>query len=149
MPASSMKTMATASMRAELKAPKLASYAARPPSPIVLHMCMKASVQLMPAQRKASRQAVENVKYTTHRPRAVCAMRGVSRWSFIGPAVSDLNSCAPPTPSSGRIATTSTMMPMPPISTMKQRHTLIDTGSLSRPVSTVAPVVVSALMASK
>ena len=35
-------------------------------------------------------------------------MRGVSFWSFIGPAVSDLNICAPPTPSSGRMATTST-----------------------------------------
>jgi hypothetical protein len=94
-------------------------------------------------------QLVAMLKYTTHRPRAVSAMRGVSFWSFIGPAVSDLKSCEAPTPNSGSTATTSTMMPMPPTSTMKQRHTLIDSGSFSRPVSTVAPVVVRPLMASK
>ena len=76
-------------------------------------------------------------------------MRGVSFWSFMGPAVSLLNSCVAPTPSSGRTATTSTMMPMPPISTMKQRQTFTDSGMVSRPVSTVAPVVVNPLMASK
>jgi hypothetical protein len=32
---------------------------------------------------------------------------------------------------------------------MKQRQTLIDSGSVSSPVSTVAPVVVRPLMASK
>ena len=76
-------------------------------------------------------------------------MRGVSFWSFMGPAVSLLNNCVAPTPSKGRMATTNTMMPMPPINTMKQRQTLTDSGILSSPVSTVAPVVVRPLMASK
>ena len=51
-----------------------------------------------------------------HEPEAlaVCAMRGVSLSFFIGPGVSARYICMPPTPSSGRIATTSTMMPMPP-----------------------------------
>ncbi len=94
-------------------------------------------------------QAAENVKYTPHRPRAVSAMRGVSRASFIGPGVSALYSCTPPSPSSGSTATTSSMMPRPPISCRKQRQTLIDTGNASSPLSTVAPVAVRALMASK
>ena len=116
---------------------------------MVLQACMKASAQPMPAHRNASVQAKKTLKYTAHSPRAVSAMRGVSFWSFMGPAVSLLNSCVAPTPSSGRMATTSTMIPMPPISTMKQRHTLRDRGSFSSPVSTVAPVVVRPLMASK
>ena len=45
---------------------------------------------------------------------AVCVMRGVSFWSFIGPGVSALYSDMPPMPRIGRIATASTMMPMPP-----------------------------------
>ena len=76
-------------------------------------------------------------------------MRGVSFWSFIGPAVSALNSCDAPTPSSGSTATASTMMPSPPISTMKQRHTFTLSGRVSSPVSTVAPVAVRPDMASK
>ena len=76
-------------------------------------------------------------------------MRGVSLSSFIGPGVSVLKTWLPPTPSSGRIATASTMMPMPPRNIMKQRQTLIDTGSFSSPVSTVAPVVVRPETASK
>ncbi len=77
------------------------------------------------------------------------AIRGVSFDSFIGPAVSALNACEPPTPSSGRMATTSTRMPMPPIHTSRWRQMLIDSGRLSRPDSTVAPVVVSPDIVSK
>ena len=76
-------------------------------------------------------------------------MRGVSLASFIGPVISALNSCAPPTPSSGRIATASTTMPSPPTSCRKQRQTLTDSGSASSPDSTVAPVAVKPLIASK
>jgi hypothetical protein len=81
--------------------------------------------------------------------RAVSAMRGVSFWSLTGPAVSALNSCVPPTPSKGRMATASTMMPRPPTHIMKQRQTLTDSGNASSPVSAVAPVAVKADMASK
>ena len=81
--------------------------------------------------------------------RAVSAMRGVSFWSFMGPATSALNSCEPPTPSSGRMATASTMMPRPPTHIMKQRHTFTDSGRCSSPLSAVAPVAVKADMASK
>ncbi|MNL27531.1 hypothetical protein D3C87_1491260 [compost metagenome] len=40
-------------------------------------------------------------------------------------------------------------MPMPPIHCKKVRHTLTDTGSVSSPLSTVEPVVVSPDTASK
>ena len=79
-------------------------------------MCMKASAQLMPAQPVG--QEAGQRQHDVDRPqaaRAVSAMRGVSFWSFIGPAISALKSWLPPTPSSGRIATASTMMPRPPI----------------------------------
>ena len=68
-------------------------------------------------------------------------MRGVSFSFFTGPGVSALYSCMPPTPSSGRIATASTMMPMPPNQCSDARHMLSDGARVSRPVSTVAPVV--------
>ena len=110
---------------------------------------MKASAQPRPAQRSANRQEVATTKYTAHSPRAVSAMRGVSFSSFIGPGVSALSTWLPPTPSNGKIATTNTKMPMPPNSTMKQRQTLIEVGKVSKPVNTVAPVVVRPDMASK
>ena len=49
-----------------------------------------------------------------HSALAVSLMRGVSRLSFTGPGVSAWYSCMPPTPSIGRIATASTISPMPP-----------------------------------
>ena len=76
-------------------------------------------------------------------------MRGVSLVSLIGPAASALNSCAPPTPSSGRMATAKIKMPMPPIHCKKVRQTFTDTGSVSKFDSTVEPVVVRPETASK
>jgi len=87
--------------------------------------------------------------YTLHSPLAVSVMRGVSLVSFIGPLVSARNSWLPPTPSSGRIATASTRMPMPPIHCRKQRQTFSDGGSASSPTITVPPVVVRPDTASK
>jgi hypothetical protein len=54
-------------------------------------MCMNASAQPMPDKQKAKKQARAIPKYTVHSPRAVSAMRGVSFWSFSGPAVSLLS----------------------------------------------------------
>ena len=88
-------------------------------------------------------------RYTAHRLRAVSATRGVSAESFIGPGVSALNNWRPPMPSSGRMATASTMMPMPPNQLSSWRQMLIAGGKLSSPVSTVAPVVVMPDMVSK
>ncbi|MNC90343.1 hypothetical protein D3C83_64290 [compost metagenome] len=62
--------------------------------------------------------------------------------SFIGVGVSALNNCEPPTPSSGRIATASTITPMPPSQIMKPRQMLSEGGKWSRPESTVAPLAV-------
>ncbi len=76
-------------------------------------------------------------------------MRGVSLASFIGPVISARNACAPPAPSIGRIATTSTRMPMPPIHCSNVRQTLIDVGSSSSALSTVAPVAVRPDIVSK
>ncbi len=47
------------------------------------------------------------------------------------------------------MATNSTMMPMPPIHCSMPRQMWIDGGSLSRPESMVAPVVVNPAMVSK
>ncbi|MNT94255.1 hypothetical protein D3C72_2358970 [compost metagenome] len=67
----------------------------------------------------------------------------------MGPGVSARTTWCPPTPSSGKIATANTRMPMPPIQTSVARHRLMDGGKASRLVKTVAPVVVSPDMASK
>ena len=76
-------------------------------------------------------------------------MRGVRLESFIGVGTSALYNWRPPMPSKGRIATTSTITPMPPTQCMKVRHRLIDSGRSSSPVSTVAPVAVRPETASK
>ena len=76
-------------------------------------------------------------------------MRGVSLRSFSGPGISALNSCMPPTPSIGRIATAITMIPMPPYHCSACRQTLTDCGRCSIPLSTVAPVVVRPAIDSK
>jgi hypothetical protein len=49
----------------------------------------------------------------------------------------------------GRMATASTMIPMPPSQLSKWRHKLMDRGRNSSPDSTVPPVVVSPDAASK
>ena len=112
-------------------------------------MCMKASAQLMPPQRYARKQASDSTKYTPHMPRAVSAMRGVRRESFMGPGISALKICKPPRPKNGSTASASSMMPSPPISCKKQRQMLIEGASTSSPASDVAPVAVKPLMASK
>lgn len=76
-------------------------------------------------------------------------MRGVSLASFTGPAASALKSWLPPTPSMGSTATARIRMPMPPTHCRKVRQTFSDTGRLSSPLSTVAPVVVRPDTASK
>ena len=76
-------------------------------------------------------------------------MRGVILASFIGPGVSALKICRPPMPSNGRIATASTIRPMPPSQTSRQRQKLSDGASVSRSDSTVEPVVVKPDMVSK
>ncbi len=55
----------------------------------------------------------------------------------------------PPTPSSGRMAIASTMMPRPPYQCSACRHRLTAGGSVSRPFKIVAPVVVRPDMVSK
>ena len=76
-------------------------------------------------------------------------MRGVSFVSFMQPGLSALKSWLPPTPSSGRIATARTMMPMPPIHTRSDLQMLTDGSRPSSPESTVAPDVVMPETASK
>ncbi len=79
----------------------------------------------MPANRSATMPIAVMVAYTSHKDLAVPVMRGVIRSSFIGPGVSALYSCMPPTPSSGSTATASTMMPSPPNHCRLQRQTLM------------------------
>ena len=55
----------------------------------------------------------------------------------------------PPTPRNGRIAITSTMIPMPPSQCVTERHRSTPWGSDSMSVKTVAPVVVKPDIASK
>ena len=80
--------------------------------------------------------------YTPHNSRAVEAMRGVRRSVEI-PGASAWNSWAPPTPMNGRIATPSTMMPIPPIQWEMLRHRRIERGRSSMTGKMVAPVVVN------
>jgi hypothetical protein len=108
-----------------------------------------ASKPLMPSANSDSAQAAVMPQYTSHSERAVCRMRGASLASFTGPGVSARYSCMPPTPSSGRIATANTMMPMPPSQCSEARHSVSACGRLSRPLMTVAPVVVRPDIASK
>jgi len=81
--------------------------------------------------------------------RAVSAIRGVS-FSISSPGDSDSTSCAPPAPSSGRMATISTTMPIPPSHWVSCRHISIEREWVSNEMSprTVAPVVVNPLMLS-
>ena len=83
------------------------------------------------------------------KPLAVSVTRGVMPASLTGPGTSAFISWRPPTPSIGRMATASTMMPRPPIQCSSVRHRLSEGGSLSSPESTVAPVAVSPETASK
>ena len=55
----------------------------------------------------------------------------------------------PPTPSSGRMATARTMIPMPPSHWSSWRQRLMEGARVSSPIITVAPVVVSPDMVSK
>ena len=76
-------------------------------------------------------------------------MRGAILLSLSIPGISALKSCVPPTPNIGRIATASTMIPMPPSQLSICRQKFIDGASVSKLVMTVAPVVVSPDIASK
>src|SRR2546425_1289384 len=149
MPAAAMKKTAAASTAGELKKPKLASCDENPPRLKVENEWTTASNQVMPTVLNTKAQASVMIAYTSHRPLAVSVMRGVSLLCFIGPGVSALMIWLPPTPSSGRIATARTMMPMPPSHCSSQRQKLIDGGSRSSPDKTVEPVVVSAATVSK
>lgn len=141
--------MAASSRAGESKWAKLASWEEKPPRPITEKAWIRASSQSMPSAQKVTKQAAVKMPKTTHRPLAVSRIRGVSLTSFMGPGVSALNICRPPTPSSGRMATTSTITPIPPSKCSCVRHRLIDGGSASRPERMVAPVVVSPDMVSK
>jgi len=75
-------------------------------------------------------------------------MRGVSLLSRDGPVVSARNSWVPPIFSIGRMATARITMPMPPRNWSTWRYSSTDLGSASSVSITVAPVVVSAEVAS-
>ena len=77
-------------------------------------------------------------------------MRGVS-FSMLGPGASASMSWAPPTESSGRMATASTTIPIPPSHWVSCRHRRIERECAENEMSpiTVAPVVVKPLMPSK
>ncbi len=94
-------------------------------------------------------QAIVIARYTVQSARAVCVMRGVSFSFLTGPGVSALYSCMPPTPSIGRMATTSTMMPMPPYQCSAWRHRFSEGAMESSPTSTVDPVVLRPDIVSK
>jgi hypothetical protein len=88
-----------------------------------------------------------NPRYTSHSARAVSAIRGVS-FSIPTPGASASTSCAPPTDSSGRIATANTTIPIPPSHCVSWRHNMIACEWRSNEIfsNTVAPVVVNPLI---
>src|SRR5690554_3648816 len=110
--------------------------------PTVEKLCTMASKPLMPASQYAPAQAKVKNAYTYHKALAVSAIRGVSLASFMGPGISVRYSCMPPTPSMGKMATANTIIPIPPNHCSCWRYHKIDLGRLSKPVITVAPVVV-------
>ena len=147
--ATSMKKISTASISGESKWPTLVSWVEKPPRLMVAKAWQTASNQSIPASRSATAHTPVRAAYIVHSSFAVSAIRGVSLLSLIGPGSSAFSSWRPPTPRSGRIATASTMMPMPPSHCSRCRHRLSEGGRLSSPLITVPPVVVSAEIASK
>ena len=127
----------------------LASWVEKPPSEKADMAWQTASNQPMPAHLRAAQVRRVKPRYTSHRRLAVCEMRGAILLSLSMPGISALNSWMPPTPSMGRMATASTMMPMPPNQFIMCRQKLSEGARVSRLDMTVAPVVVRPLMASK
>ena len=84
-----------------------------------------------------------------HRPLAVSLICGVRSLSWLGPVISERISWRPPRPRFGKIATASTIKPMPPSQDITPRHSLTGAGSSSMPLSTVAPEAVRPETASK
>jgi len=110
----------------------------------VLKLWFTASIAVMPASQYSSAHAIDRPRYRVHRVRAVCAMRGVSFSFLIGPGVSAMYNCMPPTRSMGSSATADTITPMPPNHCSSWRKNSNDGARRSRSVITVAPVVVNA-----
>ncbi len=111
-------------MAGELKYATLASWVENEPKPTAEKQWQTASSHDMPASRSARMPTAVMAQYTSHSDLAVPVMRGVILASFIGPGVSALYSCMPPTPSNGSTATASTMIPRPPNQCRVQRHRL-------------------------
>ena len=88
--ASSINTISTNSITAELKYPTLASCVENPPNPIVENAWHIASSQDIPATFSDMVQTTVIQRYTSHKLRAVSVIRGVRVESFIGPGVSAL-----------------------------------------------------------
>ena len=120
-----MSAHSVSSIAGELKYATLASWVEKAPRPTAEKQWHTASSQDMPASRSAMMPTAVMAQYTSHSDFAVPVMRGVILSSFIGPGVSALYSCMPPTPSSGSTATASTMMPSPPNQCSVQRQTLM------------------------
>ena len=108
-----------------------------------------ASNQLIPLIFNAIQVKTVNSRYTIHNCLAVCEIRGAILLSLSIPGISALNSWVPPTPNIGRIATASTIIPMPPSQFIMWRQKFSEGAKVSKLEITVAPVVVSPLMASK
>ena len=141
--------ISTASMAGESKKAMLASWVEKPPREKADMAWHTASNQPMPAHFKPMQVSRVKLRYTSQRRLAVCEMRGAILLSLSMPGISALNSCVPPTPNMGRMATARTMMPMPPSQFIMCRQKLSDGASVSRLDMTVAPVVVRPLTASK
>ena len=127
----------------------LSSWVEKPPSEKVDMPWQIASNQLIPQIFSAIQVKTVKNRYTSHNCLAVCEMRGAILLSLSIPGISALNSCVPPTPNIGKMATASTIIPMPPSQFIICRQKLREGAKVSRLEITVAPVVVSPLMASK
>ena len=85
--------------------------------------------------------------YVPHSSRAVSLMRGDS-FSYVTPVTSAAYNCIPPKPNSGRIATLSTMIPIPPSHWQIARHSRMECVITSTFGITVAPMVENPAMVS-
>jgi len=96
-----------------------------PPVGMVPNIWVSASNKDIPVKYKQATCKTENIIYTPQRSLAVSLILGFNL-SGSGPGTSDLNNCIPPAPKAGRIATTKTIIPIPPSHWIKSRQKRIE-----------------------
>jgi len=88
---------------------------------MVPNILVRASNSDIPVKYRQATCKAEIIIYTPHKSLAVSLILGFNL-SDSGPGTSDLNNCIPPALKAGRIATTKTIIPIPPNHWIKSRQ---------------------------